>query len=141
MTNKTITQNLLDSYSTADYHVDAALPFILKIGETNDALMRLYENYSSNCAAFITAYNPGSEELPSEINKARNQKLEALICSMGYQCLHGAGKCADDDGLGEASLLILGMDKDTASDVGIQFEQNAILWCASDAIPRLVLLK
>ena len=141
MANTTITQSLLDLYSKAEYHVDAAPPFILKIGETNDALKRLYENSSCNCAAFITAFNPGSKELPTEVNKARNKKLEALISSMAYQCLHGTGMCADDDGLGEASLLILGMDKDTAIDIGRQFEQNAIIWCANEAVPQLVLLR
>lgn len=141
MSNSTITQNLLDSYSSAEYHADAVPPFILKIGICSNQLMRLYESENCNSAAFITAYNPGSNELPNEVNEARNKKLEALISSMSYPVVHGAGKCADDNGRGEVSLLILGMDKEMASDIGKQFEQNAIVWCASDAVPQLILLK
>ncbi len=141
MPNSTITQDLLDSYSAAEYHVDAVPPFILKIGVFSNELMRLYESTNSNSAAFTTAYNPGSNELPTDVNEIRNQELEKLISSMSYPFMRGTGKCADDDGLGEVSLLIIGMDKVTASDVGKQFEQNAIVWCARDAIPQLILLK
>lgn len=141
MTNATIPQNLLDSYQSAEYHVNAVQPFMLKIGIYSQELKCLLENSKQKCAAFITAYNPGSIELPDEVNKARNQKLEALIQSMGYSYLHGVGKCADDHWVGEASLLILGMDKEAASGIGKQVEQNAIVWCADDAVPQLVLLK
>ncbi|MGZ8984630.1 MAG: DUF3293 domain-containing protein [Methylotenera sp.] len=141
MTNSAITQSLLDSYNAAEYHVDATPPFMLKIAMCSNELMRLYKASHQKSAAFITAYNPGSQELPNEVNKARNQKLEELIQSMHYDYVHGAGKCADDDGMGEASLLILGMDKETASDIGKQFEQNAIVWCAGDAVPQLILLR
>ncbi len=52
-----------------------------------------------------------------------------------------AGKCANEVGDGEASFLILDIDKNTASDIGKQFEQNAIVWCTSDAVPELILLR
>jgi hypothetical protein len=141
MPNSTITQNLLDAYGAAEYHVDAVPPFILKIGIFSNKLMRLYESTNSNSAAFITAYNPYSNELLPDVNEVRNQALEILISSMRYPFVRGAGKCADDDGIGEVSLLILGMDIDVAGDIGKQFEQNAIVWCAGDAIPQLILLK
>ncbi len=141
MTHYTIPQHLLDAYQSAEYHVDAVQPFMLKIGIYSHELKYLLESSKQKCAAFITAYNPGSIELPEEINQARNQKLEALIQSMGYSYLHGVGQCVGDHWAGEASLLILGMDKDTASEVGKQVEQNAIVWCADDAVPQLVLLK
>jgi len=141
MPNSIVTQDLLNSYSAAEYHVDAVPPFILKIGIFSHELMRLYESTNSNCAAFITAYNPGSNELPTDVNVVRNQELEMLISSMRYPFVRGTGKCADDDGLGEVSLLIVGMDKVTAIDVGKKFEQNAIVWCAGDATPQLILLK
>ena len=141
MTNTTIQKNLLDAYHTAEYHVDTLPPLILKIGVYSHELMRLYENSTCNSAAFVTAYNPASQELANEINVARNKKLEELIQSQGYLYLYGAGRCAEDNDIGEISLLILGMDKETASDIGKQFEQNAIVWCAGNAVPQLILLK
>lgn len=141
MTHATITQSLLDSYYAAEYHVDIVPPFMLKIDVFSHPLQQLLENSNQQYAAFITAYNPGSQALPDEVNKERNKKLEALVRTMGYSYIHGVGKCAEDHWAGESSLLIMGMDKDTASSIGMQFGQNAIVWCASDAVPQLVLLK
>jgi len=64
MTNSAITQSLLDSYNAAEYHVDALPPFMLKIGMVSNELMRLYKASNQKSAAFITAYNPGSQGLP-----------------------------------------------------------------------------
>lgn len=140
-TNSTISQSLLDSYTSAEYHVHTQPPFILKIGVPSNELAQLYEANNCKCAAFITAYNPYSQELTRDVNKLRNQKLEALIQSKCFKYFQGVGKCASDDGEGEVSFLILGIDKDTASDLGKQFEQNAIVWCSADADPQLILLK
>lgn len=137
-TNSIIPQSLLDSYLSAEYHVHTQPAFILKIGVPSSELAQLYEANNCKCAAFITAYNPYSQELSSDVNKLRNQKLEALIQAKHF---HGIGKCANGDWEGEASFLILDMDKDAASDIGKQFEQNAIIWCSFDAVPQLVLLR
>lgn len=42
---------------------------------------------------------------------------------------------------GEDNFLILGIEPEIASTLGIQFEQNGYLWCGADAIPELVLLR
>lgn len=136
-----ISQSLLVEYNAAEYHVNAVTPFILKIGIFSPELVRLYRKAGLDCAAFITAYNPGSQAFSDKANQARNKALQAQIETMHYQYLLGAGKCADDEGTGEISLLILGINLATASNIGKQFEQNAIVWCDSNAIPQLILLK
>ena len=39
------------------------------------------------------------------------------------------------------TFLIFGISEEQASEIGKDFEQNAIVWCDKDAIPQLLLLK
>jgi hypothetical protein len=41
----------------------------------------------------------------------------------------------------EKSFLVLGLDLETSRALGREFNQNAIVWAGTDAIPRLVLLR
>ena len=136
-----ISPSLLESYESADYHVDASPSFILKIGIHSAELESIYKTSHKYTAAFITAFNPYSQELSNQENKDRNHKLEELIQSLHFDYIHGEGKCGNDDWDGEESFLIIGISKEQASEIGKQFEQNAIVWCNKDAIPQLLLLK
>jgi len=136
-----ITPSLLESYESADYHVDASTSFILKIGVQSPELVNIYKTSHKHTAAFITAFNPYSQELSNQENKDRNHKLEKLIQSLHFDYIHGEGKCGDGDWDGEKSFLILGISEEQASEIGKEFEQNAIVWCDKDAIPHLLLLK
>lgn len=136
-----ITPSLLESYRSAHYHVDAELPFILKIDIHSPELESIYKKTHKHTAAFITAFNPYSRELTNQENKDRNYKLEELIKSLCFDYIHGEGKCGDGDWNGEESFLIFGITKQQASYIGKEFEQNAIVWCDKDAIPKLLLLK
>ena len=136
-----ITPSLIESYKSADYLVDAPPSFILKIGIHSPELESIYKKSYKHTAAFITAFNPYSKELSAQENKDRNLKLEELIQSLGFDYIHGEGKCGDGDWDGEKSFLIFGISESQASEIGKEFEQNAIVWCDKDAIPQLVLLK
>ena len=136
-----INSDLLQSYKSADYHVDASPSFILKIGIHSAELDSIYNTSHKYTAAFITAFNPYSQELSNQENKDRNYKLEELIQSLHFDYIHGEGKCGNDDWDGEESFLIIGISEEQASEIGKQFEQNAIVWCNKDAIPQLLLLK
>jgi hypothetical protein len=136
-----INSDLLQSYKSADYHVDASPSFILKIGIHSAELDSIYKTSHKYTAAFITAFNPYSQELSNQENKDRNYKLEELIQSLHFDYIHGEGKCGNDDWDGEESFLIIGISEEQASEIGKQFEQNAIVWCNKDAIPQLLLLK
>lgn len=136
-----ITPSLIESYKSADYHVDASPSFILKIGMHSLELESIFKTSHKYTAAFITAFNPYSQELSNQENKDRNLRLEELIQSLGFDYIHGEGKCGDGDWDGEESFLILGIGEKQASDIGKEYEQNAIVWCDKDAIPQLLLLK
>ena len=136
-----ITLSLLESYNSADYHVYASPSFILKISVHSPELESIYKTSHKHTAAFITAFNPFSQELSTQENKDRNHKLEELIQSLDFDYIHGEGKCGDGDWDGEKSFLIFGISEEQASEIGKEFEQNAIVWCDKDAIPQLLLLK
>jgi len=136
-----INLDLLNSYKLANYHVDASPSFILKIGIQSPELESIYKTSHKHTAAFITAFNPYSQELSNQENKDRNHKLEELIQSLHFDYIHGEGKCGDGDWDGEESFLIFGISEKQASEIGKKFEQNAIVWCDKDAIPQLLLLK
>jgi hypothetical protein len=136
-----IKPDLLKSYKLANYHVDASPSFILKIDIHSPELESIYKTSHKHTAAFITAFNPYSQELSAQENKDRNHKLEELIQSLDFDYIHGEGKCGDGDWDGEKSFLIFGISEKQASEIGKEFEQNAIVWCDKDAIPQLLLLK
>ena len=136
-----ITSSLLESYKSADYHVYTTPSFILKIGMHSTELEIIYKKSNTHTAAFVTAFNPFSQELSNQDNKVRNNKLEKLIQSHHFDYIHGEGKCGDGEWDGEESFLIFGINKNQASEIGKEFEQNAIVWCDKDAIPQLLLLK
>ena len=136
-----INPDLLKSYKLANYHVDASPSFILKIDIHSPELESIYKTSHKHTAAFITAFNPYSQELSTQENKDRNHKLEELIQSFHFDYIHGEGKCGDGDWDGEKSFLIFGINQEQASEIGKEFEQNAIVWCDKDAIPQLLLLK
>ena len=136
-----INPDLLKSYKLANYHVDASPSFILKIDIHSPELESIYKTSHKHTAAFITAFNPYSQELSAQENKDRNHKLEELIQSLHFDYMRGEGKCGDGDWDGEESFLIFGITEKQASKIGKEFEQNAIVWCGKDAIPQLLLLK
>ena len=136
-----INPDLLKSYKLANYHVDASPSFILKIDIHSPELESIYKTSHKHTAAFITAFNPYSQELSNQENKDRNLKLEELIKSLHFDYMRGEGKCGDGDWDGEESFLIFGITEKKASEIGKEFEQNAIVWCDKDAIPQLLLLK
>ena len=57
-----IRYELLESYKLADYHVDATPSFILKIGMYSAELESIFKTSRKYTAAFITAFNPYSQE-------------------------------------------------------------------------------
>ena len=136
-----IKQELLDSYTEANYHVYANPSFILKIGHSSKELRKLLTDLNVKFAAFITAFNPYSIELELIENKLRNKNLEEKIKSMQLHYIKGDGRCRKSNEVGEEGFLIFGITRDEASLLGKQSEQNAIVYCEVSSIPDLILLR
>ena len=137
----TIPLDLIEAYRETAYRVEALEPFVLSIDQRSEPLGQLYRTHSVSSCAFMTAWNPYSESLSAEENSNRQTKLANDVRNLGFELIEGEGKHPNGLWPGEASYLVLGMSLDEAQKLGQQYEQNAILWCDADAIPRLVLLK
>ena len=136
-----IKQELLESYTEANYHVYANPSFILKIGQSSKELRKLLADLNVKFAAFITAFNPYSKELELIENRSRNKILEGKIKSLALYYIKGDGRCGDSGQVGEESFLVFGLSKKQAINLGMESQQNAIVVCEINAKPSLLLLK
>jgi Protein of unknown function (DUF3293) len=114
---------LFDAYRTARYEVDSGDgKIVLRHGERCRPLEALLDPASPEWA-FITAWNPRSEELAPEENQRRQQRLLGEL-GQRFRIMPGAGV---GDGWSEESVLVLGIARAEALLLGRRFGQLAIL--------------
>jgi hypothetical protein len=89
-------------------------------------------------AAFITAWNPFSQNLPAKENQARHDELKANIKKRGLVCIDGIGKHPSNNWPGEVSVLVLDLDLEEAKSLARQYEQHAFVWTLGDCVPQLI---
>jgi hypothetical protein len=131
----------IQAYHETEYRVTGEPSLVLRIGEYNEPLSRLYKTYKVDSCAFVTACNPYSRSLSDAVNADRHDELGHDLQCRGLKFFQGEGKHPVSGWPGEASYLILGLSLEAATILGKKYEQNAIIWCGSDALPKLVLLK
>ncbi|MEE4382794.1 MAG: DUF3293 domain-containing protein [Pseudomonadales bacterium] len=131
---------LEDAYRGTSYEVLTDPPIVLRVDEQNAALAELHRAHRCRSSAFLTAWNPLSQEPTPAENAERQALLRASVEEKGFKMIDGVGASTTDDWPPEESLLVLGIDRDTAATLGVQFEQNAIVWAGEDAVPRLLIL-
>lgn len=73
----------------------------------------------------LTAWNPSSIVRPKAANDAANKELEALLRKRGLDTERVIGR-ADDRSWSEESLLVAGMSRSEAAELGCRFGQLAI---------------
>lgn len=136
-----ITPELLAAYRETEYRVGGERPFVLRIGHASVALRQLHKRHGVACSAFLTAVNPRSQLCDAASNTTRLSALKEQLRGLGLRTIEGVGQHPTNGWPLEASVLALGLDQATATQIGHQWEQNAIVCCNADAIPRLVLLR
>ena len=139
--NSSIDKALIAAYKSTNYKIFGNFNFTLNIDIPSTELLNLYKCLNINCAAFITAFNPYSRTLNGIENEHRQLALINEIKEKGFCSLNGIGQSSSGDWPGETSVLVFGLKIDDAKLFGNKFEQNAIVWCDWDAIPRIILLK
>ncbi|KXU97831.1 hypothetical protein CR51_21935 [Caballeronia megalochromosomata] len=139
--NSNIPGETIKAYLETDYIVLDAASTTLKIGQTDPHLAALHGTYDMPCSAFHTACNPFSEDCGAEANAARTAALAADLERRGLVTIEAIGKHLSNGWPGEASFLVLGLSLEAAKAIGTKYGQNAIVWSAVDAVPRLILLR
>lgn len=137
-----ICAHLRSAYETTAYVVSpGADEFTLTVGRHSHELDCLLDDNGAATAAFITAHNPRSTLLTDEENRLANQRLLAEITNRGHTWLPGEGRGHDGTWPAEASLLILGICREDAVQLGREFGQNAIVFVERGKGAKLLLLR
>lgn len=142
MTRSEISPKLITSYKAAEYQAVVNTDTItLHIDQYSAPLNQILTEFEHQCAAFITASNPLSQQQGPHLNQIRNTQLRNALTQHTH--LVFAGVSTDPAKLWptEKSFLALGINLKTAMLLGRQFDQNAVVWVDTDAIPRLILLR
>ena len=129
------------AYAATHYVVNSIEPgFVLHVGQPSAELKALHEQHGVACSAFLTAWNPGSRRRANEINQAAQSELEATLRAAAFPLFAGVAVDPTANWPAEQSVLILGIDRERAEQLGRHYGQNAILWMGADAVPEVVLL-
>jgi hypothetical protein len=86
----------------------------------------------------VTAYNPGSVALGESENAQRQLLLEQAARDAGFAFFRGEGVGDDGQWPPEPSLLILGITRAQAVDLGRRFGQRAIVYGEAGWSPQLL---
>lgn len=136
-----IGDELLAAYRATDYRVETVPELVLKIEGHSPGLAALYARWGVASAAFLTAWNPLSQPTSREKNLEQGARLLEDVRDLGLPYLEGRGCDPSGQWPPEESLLVLGLSRPLAMELGERYAQNAVVWADADAIPRLVLLR
>ena len=132
---------VVQAYRETEYRVSGPGGFTLRIDEPSPELLRACTQRGVTSSAFITAWNPFSRRVTPAENLDRQARLIAELGQRQLRFIEGIGQHPSNDWPGEPSLLIFGITLEQARELGVAFEQNAVIWAGADAVPQLVLLR
>ena len=136
-----VTPEQIAAYEKALYVVFGTPELVIRIGEPNADLDELLEAEGAAAAAFITAANPGGEQVSAWKNEIANAALVESQTKAGYRCFEGEGRDPEKRWKPERSVLIVGIPRADAEAVGRAFGQNAIVFVERGRAPELVILE
>lgn len=127
------------AYQATTYRVDlpGGRSISLRIGEASPDLASLLADRGASSCLFVTAWNPFGEACSDAANETAMARLTDWLGARGVEWLPGAGVGNDGQWPPEPSLLALGLGEADADALCVTFQQNAVVTCDKDAIPRL----
>lgn len=130
-------------YQTAIYQVFCPVNTTqtLRAGQRSAWLAQALHSHQTHAACYLTACNPLAQLRPATENAQRMAALRLALKNQGWRFDNGQGLDPEHLWPGEDSVLIWGMDEATARLWGQQWQQNAVLWCDADAVPKLLWLR
>ena len=100
---------------------------VILVGESTPELDDFLRAQGLSDWAYITAYNPRSELLSDDVNQGRHDELIQKLDSDGIPWLSGFGRTPDGSWTSDTSVLVCGIDRAAAVEIGRIFDQNAIV--------------
>ena len=142
VTDTSIASDKIEAYRATHFSVCmAGEAFTLMIDVPSVRLQELYLATNTTTALFITAFNPFGQVQNEDANIAAHIALGEQLRALSKDVYGGNGGDPDGAWPKEESYLVLGMEYETAVMLGEMFQQDAVVWAGSDAIPDLVLLR
>jgi hypothetical protein len=132
---------LVEAYVNADFALSGETELIFNIGRVSPALDVAMVWRGTDRAAFLTAYNPFSKDVGEEANRKTQAALLSDLERMGLDWITGEGRDPSGEWPGEPSVLVLGIAKRQALELGHAYEQNALVWCEVGRPSELILLR
>jgi Protein of unknown function (DUF3293) len=127
-------------YEKTNYCIEATprRPICFRAGSTNARLDALLQHQGAQRWAFLTAWNPASEQLSRTENNRRQTALIEGLTAAGYRCLPGESCGKNPAGPAEESVLALDIPSRVARRFGRRFGQLAIVVGDRGSRPRLI---
>ena len=142
MSQTQISADKIRAYEATDYRLGHTKDdIILNIGKASPRLIELFKQNNVSCGAFLTAYNPRGTQQSDAANDLAHAKLAKDLTELGVHFIEGSGSEEGTEWPEERSLFALGLPLETASKIGKDADQDAIVWVGADAIPQLILLR
>ena len=130
------------AYLATDYRLGHTVQdIVLTIGKHSEPLAALFAGNGVNCGAFLTAYNPRGTVQSDEANDQAHAQLAVKLQELGLQAIEGSGSEEGTEWPAEKSYFALGLALEPSKAIGIHFDQDAIVWVGTDAVPQLILLR
>lgn len=121
--------SLLEAYRRTKFIANTPMGRLcLRVGQRCLELEDLLAAKGVTTWACVTAFNPGSQPLPTEQNVARQRELECSVAARGFASYPGEGIGDDGRWPPESSLLVLGIGRTDAMGLGEQFGQRAVVY-------------
>lgn len=130
--------DLVRAYRETHFHVDGPAPFVLRVGEPSPPLAALHAEHGTPSSVYLTAENPASRPTDDAENAVRRAALARELGARGLRSWPGRGRHPTSGWPPEESVLVLGLGREEAREIGARFGQNAVLWMGADAVPELV---
>ncbi|MCA9090420.1 MAG: DUF3293 domain-containing protein [Planctomycetaceae bacterium] len=127
--SKPTAEQLWEAYRSTTFRVDHPEgPIDIHIGGHQSRVDALLRETGDVSWAFVTAHNPKSGLLSAEKNAVRHNAFCDGIQRSGLPFFPGRGIGTDPGWQAEESLLILGIEREEAIDLGQMWGQNAIVF-------------
>lgn len=142
MVQSIISKDIIANYLSTHYQIGNNSDSIsLQINQYSESLARLLVTSKQSCASIISAYNPLSQLQSNEKNLTSHALLQKFLSDRSYTMIESFNIDPAKLWPTEKSFFVLGLDLNTSKSLGRQFNQNAIVWIGSNAIPQLILLR
>lgn len=128
----------VNAFMQAEYHVqDDHNQLILRVGRYSKALQEIHFRFGASSSAFITACNPRSVIQSLQQNENATQLLRQELLATGYRSLPATGRDPTLHWPDEPGFLIIDITCKQAIELAARYQQLAILFVDSHAIPKL----